>query len=421
MKKNLLIFLLFLPLFSCETGDEDPIIDNEPEVPSQGPFTVNIPSTYLSTRNEVWLILHDLDGKPIDYAKVDAAGETEFDVDREKRYHLSLFMRNMSSDMDINFIQTFTNIKVTRNINFGLAKAGRSTPAPTGNFDVTIKLNDYGNSAYASSSFNTYQTSSYNLEYDIHLTTPLYANEKKYLVSVGNSSGQTRYTFLTDPEKDKSYSFNFESLKSYDKTIKIENLSSTYLYYSVNAMIENNGFYVPSYLVSSNKFGSPSRELGYLNEFKIYSTRVEASPQKDAKTTSHYYKLGDVPEKINFLNIPEIQVQKKEITDFSFSLSPEATDFVVVFDYPNLYSYPEPIKNVRWFVRGNTSSFGLELPAEIKTTYPLLSDLSKMQVESIDIIKSSTSYDQYIVDEFVEVPTLKKVEILSIRQSYPKN
>lgn len=421
MKKNLLFFLLFLPLFSCETGDDDPIIDTEPEVPSQGAFTVDIPSTYLSATNEVWLILHDLDGNPIDYAKVDAAGKTEFDVDREKRYHLSLFTRNTSSDMDINFIQTYTNIKATRNINFGLAKAGNSFSAPTGNFDVTIKLNDYGNSAYASSSFNSYQTASYNLEYDIHLTTPLYANEKKYLISVGNSAGQTRYTFLKDPEKDKSYSFNFESLNTYDKTIKIENLSSTYLYYSVNAMNENNGFYVPSYLVSSNKFGGQSRELGYLNEFKTYSTRVEASPQTGAMTTSYYYKLGDVPEKINFLDIPEIQLQKNEITDFSFSLSAEATDYAVVFDYPNLYIYPEPIKNVRWFVRGNSPSFGLELPAEIKTTYPLLSDLSKMQVESIDINKSSTTYDQYIVDELVEVPSLKKIEILSVRQSYPKN
>ncbi|MEB2775099.1 hypothetical protein SYJ56_07260 [Algoriphagus sp. D3-2-R+10] len=420
MKNPFLYLILFVVVFSCDTADPDPVIDDEPEVISEGVFTVDLPTGYPFGTSEVWLILHDLEGNPIDYEKVGLGGKAEFDVDRKQRYHLSLYMRTTSFDMDINFIQTYTNIKATRDITFGLSRTGYSIPEPTGNFDVTIKLSDYGNTAYTSTSFNTYNPITNFLEYDIQLIAPIYPNEKKYLVTA-ESKGESRYTFITDPVKDKSYIFDFESLKTFDKVISIGDISSTNIYYSVNAMNEMDGFYLSGYLVSSNKFGSSSLELGYLNEFQIYSTSVNASQRTDAKTTSNYYKIGEIPEKINLLDIPEIQVQKKQVTDFSVSLFTGSTDYVVVFDYPNLSTYPEPIKNVRWFVYGNSSTFNLELPEEIKNTYPLLSDLNKLQLESVDINKSSISYDQYIIDELVEAPILKKVEISSIRQSFPKN
>ena len=420
MRKELLIALLFLSLVSCETDDSDPIIE-EPEVISEGVFTVDLLEGYPYGIDEVWLILHDLDGKPIDYAEVGTGGKAEFDVDRAGRYHLSLYYRNTLQGMDINTIQTYTNIKATRNITFGLSRTGRNIPEPTGNFEAIIKFNDYGNFGYTSSSFNTTNSGSYWLDYDLHMTTPIYPNEKKYLVAGVNNEGRIGYTYISNPENDKTYSFDFESLNSYDRLVKIENPAPRSITYSVNAMTELNGFYHYGYAVSRNTSNRSSVELGYLNEYKTYSTLVSASTPPGAKTQSFYYQLGEIPEKITLLTIPEINVLKNQITDFNFTLFPEATEYVVTFDYPIIWEYPDPIKNVRWFVYGNSPTFSMELPEEIKNTYPLLSNLGKMQLESIAINKNSYSYDEFIFDQFVEYPKLKTYTSQSVVQYYPKN
>lgn len=421
MKKSIFYFLLILPLFSCETDDYDPITNDEDELVSEGQFTINLIEGYPFGTEESWLIIHDLEGNPIKYTAVAQGSSTQFDIDRSARYHISIFTKHSAFGSSTTLLETFTNVKATRDFTLRLNVQSGTSIEHSGIFDIKINLNDDRYSAYTSTSFNTYQSWINHLEDDIQLMTPLYPAESKYLVVARSSIGENRYTYLSSPTKDTSYPLDFKSLKPFDKVLHLDNPESNKVYFSVNALTEKDGLYLPSYLVSSNKFGGPATEIAYLDEFETYTTAVNSYPTDGSMTTKSFYKIGEAPNKIEFLSHNEIPVQRGQLTDFSMSMFPSATDHIVTFDYPNLYNYPSPPITVRWIVRGDQPTFKLDLPDEIKSLYPALSDLSKMQLESISINKSSISYDQYIIDELVERPHLKTVEISSIQQFYPKN
>lgn len=417
MKKFLLILLFSPLLFACGEDDFEPVIAQIDD----GLFTINLTPGYPYGSEETWLIIHDLEGKPIHFTPVAQGSSNKFDLDREARYHVTIFTNNSSTGSKSTILQSFTNIQATRDLTLGINSRSGTAVVTKGIFNVNIAMEDVGYSAYVSSIHNTNQVATNTQDLELEMITPFYPNENKYLVAARDKLGQNRYTYVSPSSNETSYNFDFNSLNTYDKIIKISNPESSDVYFSVNALKEQGNIYVPTYLVSSNQFGGPSTEIAYLNEFEAYSTVINSYTKDLPLTDKGFYKIGGIPEKIEFLNESEIDVQTNKLTDFSMSMFPDATDYSVTFNYPDLYNYPDPLIIVTWKVSGDQPTFKLDLPSEIKNLYFNLSDLSKLQLESITMNKSSISYDQFIVDELVETPVLKKIEVSYIKQFYPKN
>lgn len=419
MKRIFKCLLISMFLFSC-TENENP----DPQIPSDGELKITVSPSYLSMYKEVWVILHDLTGKPIESQQVNGEQTITFKVDDSQRYHLTTYRLAESFGNEIELLESFTDISVAEDITLGLSSPFPANPTAAGEFKVNVSNNEIPFGAYLTSKVGKYNYKANQLESQVQMTMSHFTDVQDYLLVAKNSLGESRYKFLSVPTPGSTFNYTFSEMSTYDKVLKFPKSDFSQFYFTSVALTKTNDDFISGYIVNSNNLGGTigfnpvnSHEMGFLNTIENYEILIEGKRSQNSKTSFGYRRIGTVPNSITLPQDQEIQVQKREVSDFQFSMPSESTEWISTWDQSEPLTGP-PIKTLRWIVRGSKSTLKLELPESLKAGKPKLQDLSKFRLESVSVIKHTFSYDQQTRNRIVEIPKKQPLELISSTQFY---
>ncbi len=419
MKYTSLLLLFFgISLFGC-VSDEDP----DQAVILDGELTINIPANFSSTYNEVWVILHNTDGEPIETRKVEGQASLVFQLDDAQRYHLTTYRKAESFGNQIELLESFTDISVAEDFTLGLTRPFPQEQPVSGQFKVNISHSSLPFGAAISSPSQQYNFLGSQNGSQLELTSAYETPSKEYLLMAKNGEGEMRYTILNVPNPGVTLTSTFSDLKKYDQVLKFNKVDYSELYFNCVALSEVNNSLVSNFIISSNRLPllgfdpSVSHEIGFLNSFKNYELTISGRRRMNSKTTFAYHRIGTAPGSIQFPEDREIQVQNSDISNFQFSLPSENTYWV------GLWDQSEPIigsnvTSLRWIVIGSKSTIKISLPSNLTQGKPKLQDLSKFSLESMEVTKHSQSYDSQVRNRLVEWPKKQPMESTSVTQFY---
>lgn len=411
--------LASLFLFSCvenETPDPQALLDGE--------VKITVSPIYVGLYNEVWVILHDLDGKPIESQKVVSGQTLTVKLDDSQRYHLTTYRKSESRDYKVEFLETFTDIEVHEDLTLGLFKYTEPDPVFPGEFEVNITGPETPFDAYLSSKSGFQQSHVNRTGGQIQIKSPFVSGPGDYLLVARTYTGESRYKFFNVPVAGTKLSYSFSELSAFDRVLKFPKSNYGQFYYSSVALTKTNDDLVPGYLINSNREGMGfdplnAHEMGFLNSVENYEIYITGNRAQGSKTSFSYKRIGTVPTAINLPQDVPIQVAKDKPSEFQLSLPAGNTEWIATWDQSEPFTgTTQAIVTLRWIVFGSKPSLKLELPKELTEGIPKLRDLGKFRLESVQVTTSTIAYDRQIRNRLVELPKKEPMESVTVRQSF---
>lgn len=410
MKKVFLILLSTLFLISCQEN-ENPANSGDPTL-----IELKVFDQYINENREVWAILQSKEGEILDIRKLENGKLEKFENLTDRNYHLTYILRESSPFMSQVNTTAFTYLSVStgKTYTIGLPLGTFSGPdEPFNGFHrITLNFPNVPKGGFASSKNGRIPLSTNINGNQLDIAMLFRGENERIFVSGVGQEGQARYDFISNVSKDGQKQVDFSSMKNFDKTITVPKPSG-FFSYTIIAMEENQNRYVNGYLIGTSSYGfnsnSSNLALGYLNEFKVYTTLFTAN---DNSKSISFFKVGSIPSKINLPFGKDISVSKNGVNDFRFT-SPTGTDYsIITFRKSNDPNFPNEV--LSWFVFGNQEEFTLRVPEELKTQYPVMSDLNLLKLESILSVESTYSYNDYVRNQLIEVPKLLQFETTQV-------
>ncbi|MBN7813061.1 hypothetical protein J0A68_19055 [Algoriphagus sp. H41] len=416
--KSLFSFLLLGVLFfSCI---EDEGIENPVEL--DGRLNISLVPRYPLQAEDFWVVIHDLEGKPIAHQQMPSGGTMGVELDDSKRYHLTTYLKTRNGDFQSELLETYAYISVAEDITLGLSPTSAPTPPVTGDFRVDMTGVEFPFGAYVTSNIGGMNHSFQLVNGHLEMTASYHQGVTDYMVVAKDQNGQTRYKMLKVTGPDAKLSYKFSDLNAYDRTMKFKRSDFSQFYFSSVALDRTDSGFARRYRVNGNNYGvsfdaHSEYELGFINSFELYEIVISGNRSANAKTFFTYRKIGAVPASISLPIEHTVQPQSQLVSDFRFTKPPGVTNWFAVWDQSDRFVGP-PYASLRWFVFGSESSVQLSLPAELVMLNPKLQNLANFKLESTEIVTHSQSYDEQMRGKLVELAKPTTLEMTSIRQSF---
>ncbi|SFB55255.1 hypothetical protein [Algoriphagus aquimarinus] len=389
-----LLLLLCMPfLFSC-------VEDDKPDSVVKETFSVTAASNYFGKYDEAYIILHDLDGKPLEFKQIHDGETIEFQVDKSKKYHVTEYKTDDSSGKHNSFLYTHLNQELTENLILSTNSSGvvEYAPNPVGEFEVNVKNSEPIYSLISAKGYaSTYNESAQS----VNNTMKYFSGVDRYLVVAANKSGHNRYQFIDSPELDKTYSLNYETMTEFEHVLKLSTSDYASLAYMITSVNPESAKNSPEFIIKPDFWDFNSTdfyEIGFISDIDNYITFIGGKKNPNSKTQFSYRKLGTAPSEIHVLDIDEILVPKSKISDFEVETVVAEVTYTSFFTSPLSYLNGTDFQFLLWTViSGNTTKFALELPEELKAANKLITNLDELRLSSVSISKSM--YEKKSVDD----------------------
>ena len=393
------IFLLCITLINCSKDDaptpkpdvEDPDSEKPKEPETEVYFTLNTyPPPNEGQPEENWVILHDENGKLLDYSSYEAGDKLEFEAASDSltsTISVSYLRYFESNGQKIHRISTTTGREKGLVENFGpYSTIENETPIKTGEFDILIEnIPNPENVGYPvkvelSSGRGRLGVSGSGKGYSYGIELELGGVQKfegfdDYLISILDHNNELRYYYFNNPlgeDISLDYRTDFQEMENDISFVLPENIN-----FNLNIAGFNEGQQYDAYKgywIHDSIFADlPTNPLrvGYTDIFSKYRTIFNITME------GYFYGIIKYGEPLEALTIPD--KPNIQITDSSFNMF----RFDVDIDYLS-YSYnwvysdnPGSIPTTRthWGVsadKGSSPTIG-NLPTELLEKYPDLS------------------------------------------------
>jgi len=271
MKNYLAALVVATALFSCEEA-ETPLAVNTKQ------FNIQVTSDLLDASESGWLMLHDLEGNPIDYKAFSNGSQVQFKVENDEKYHLTVLKKITVGTLERYNVQTIAGIGTDRNFTLGLKLPNTVNPfTPNGEFEVNVSHQQELKSTIISSSAGHISGIA---NYGGSQSTArmfLSQHNQNYLASTRSSSDEVRYSLISQPQNGQKINLEFSKMLPYDKVIKISADLVLNMVYSVKVLEKTNGQWKDSFWLNSNLQQNHTvvdYQIGYLNQYEHYSTQI---------------------------------------------------------------------------------------------------------------------------------------------------
>lgn len=381
-----LFLVLCIPfLFSC-------VDDDNPDSITKEPFKVSAGNDFFKNYNDAYVIIHDLAGNPLQFKQIKGGETIEFQVDKSKKHHLTVYKTDDSSGKQQSFITTKLNVDLSKDtvlmVNYNNPGETEYAPNLIGNFKVNFTNSEPLISLLSARGYNS------EFIYWAKSITPkmkLFSNVNKYLAVAATESGHSRYQFIDNPEINNTYNLKFEDMLEFDHIIKLPVSEYESLFYTITSMNPESSKGSTDFIIKPDSWSFKPKEyyeIGYINEVENYKTFVHGKKNPNSKTTFGYLKQGSISDKIEIIDIDEIQIVKPLITHFEIGTKVENAIYVTTFSSPlSFLPYPQN-QFLQWTVSSGTSTkYSLDLPEELKSSNNLIANLDDLLITSQGIWK----------------------------------
>ena len=380
MKRILPLAISIFMLLSCVESEE-------PNSATSDKFKVKA-INYIADNEVMYVILHDSIGTALGFHQIHNGETVEFDVDKSKDYFVSTYTIREGEYGLQEYMSTFTNRDLTFDM---ILEIGESTaPVQTGTFKVRANDNDepIGVFVTAKDWISDFSVST-NL-YDEN--AKLFSGVNRYMV-IANQGTERRFSYIDNPQKDKTYTLQYDQMQAFDIILEVPNLDYYYFNYNIKSLEERNGKIYPNFIFGNYGYYNSQKEkfqLLYTSEIKKYSTNITINKASYPNVSFIYSKIGSPPSQISFLDLKEIKIAKNSISDFQFESTVEDAEYYSVgFQSSKSVSNGLPSsRSFSWSINGLATSFSLTVPEELVTAHPFfLSDFSHLFLSNAGISK----------------------------------
>lgn len=384
MRKTLQFFACLPLLFSCVDGDK-------PDFDTQNTYRVSS-TDYIGENEIMYVIIHDATGTVLDYSQIHNGETVKFQVDKSKKHHQSVYTIRDNENRHDEFISTKIDQDFSEDL--VLKKSNQNSPTQIGTFNVNVNDdNPIGYFVTGNGSASQYSSNANN-----HIMK-LFSGKNNPMV-IASQKGMKRYAYLDNPQKDDIYTLEYDEMRGFEKILKLPKSDFSDFNYQIKSLEEHNGVFYPNYVLAD--FGyyynqEENYELGYVDNIKTYSTLVPGKKATYPKTRFIYSKIGSSPNEITLLNIDEIKVEKRSISDFRLDTMVENAEYNIVFHSKKTQQFDiKKPTSFSWSVYSNDPNFSISLPDELISRHPMmLPEFSQLYLGSVIITKflsgSSTS------------------------------
>ncbi|MDN3203076.1 hypothetical protein [Algoriphagus sediminis] len=429
MKKSLYFYIVLITcLFSC-LGNEDPepvnITDPDPVNILDDELRVNILPNYISNQNEVWVILHTLDGKPIDSRKIEGESSLLFKVDNSQRYHLTTYKKSEFNGSKVELLESFTHISVIEDLSLGLAAPATQGAEQDGEFNVEISHTStpFGASVFGSN--RTYAASGMQVGPRINLRVYRPKGSDEYFLMARDGLGDIRYERLNVPNPGVTITRTFSDLKPFDQVFSYPASNFSDFQFTCLGFKDSENSLEYRHIINTNQLGllnddlhpSLTHQIGFLDDIKNYHLIINGTRISSPNTSFTYHLIGPKPESLDLPESKEVQVPSTSISDFQVSISSEDTNWTAKWDQSEPFT-GDTFMTLKWTIKGNESKANLTLPSELTEDKPKLQDLSKFSLQSVSLTNHSLSYDEQIRKSLITGPKIEPVKFTVITRRF---
>ncbi|WP_194975315.1 hypothetical protein [Aquiflexum lacus] len=404
MKKNLAAMIMAITLVSCEPMET-------PNNLSKQAFNIRIEADYLEENEPAWILLHDMEGNPLDFKPFSNNVNLAFEIDsNEERVLVTVVKKRDRESFDRYIVETITSVDSKKEFVLGLKKPLRSNSFdPNGEFEVIVSHQQHLNSTFISNSEGHTSGSAIFGGFQSSAKMTLSQNSQNYFASTRSDSEEIRYSFISQPQNGQQVNLTFSQMQTFDKVLKIPYYQVGSLIYTVKVLEKVAGNWKESFWLNTNiQEGHPAiddYQIGYLNRFETYETFIRATIS--SQTVAGLVKIGKAPTTLQLPLSKNIDMISSKISN------PEINSDMVYNNWSGDWRLRDGSGNltVMWTVWGKDSGFKLKaFPLEFTTDHPQFSNLESFQLISMKLMQSHLDYENLVERKYVELDILEETE-----------
>lgn len=411
MKRFLAAAALAFGLVSCDNAETPLVVETKL-------FNIQVTSDYLGGPESGWLMIHDLDGNPVDHKAISNGTLVQFEVGKDEMYHLTIIKKIPAGSFDRFYVETLAGINTEKDFIIGLESPSKSRPfEPNGEFEISVSHQQNLNSTIISNSNG--QISGWANFGGLQSNTKmsLSSHNQKYLATTRSATDEIRYSIFTQPQNGQKINLSFLEMQLFDKVIKIPLSQVENLFTMVKVLDKDNGQWKDSFLLNSNMYeGSrptDDYQIGFLSIFENFETVINATLSN--KITAGFHKIGKAISSIQLPVNKDITMQSTTISNILFSSD------MAFNNWSGNWRLRDQSGNltVIWDVWAKDSGVKLKnFPTEFTSKYPQFSNLESLQVNTIRLMHSHTGFENLVKSRFIELDNTEETEMYYLMKSF---
>lgn len=404
MKKYLAAIMIAMAFISCDPAETPANLEKEE-------FIIRIETEYLEENGPAWILLHDMEGNPLDFKPFSNNISLVFEIEKkEERIHVTIVKKREGDSFDRYNVETITSVDTKSEFILGLKKPLRiNSFDPNGEFEVLVSHQQHLNSTFISNSEGHTSGSAIFGGFQSSAKMTLSQNSQNYFASTRSDSEEIRYSFISQPQNGQQVNLTFSQMQTFDKVLKIPYYQVGSLIYTVKVLEKVDGNWKESFWLNTNiKEGEPAiddYQIGYLNQFETYETIIRATVS--SQTVAGLVKIGKAPTTLQLPLSKNIEMISSKISN------PEINSDMAYNNWWGDWRLRDGSGNltVIWTVWGKDSGFKLKaFPLEFTTNHPQFSDLESFQLISMKLMQSHLDYENLVKSKYVELDILEETE-----------
>jgi hypothetical protein len=379
MKKILNLACLLLCLSACK----------DPEETKTTVFTLNFDSDYVAVGTDIWVLIHDSDGALLDYKLLDDGPVLTFSTSKnipDNKISVTFFQHYLSNS---DIVTSYMGVPVGQEWTLKTEPYDGFIDLPVLN---NVTITGLGDVTSASVSAKNGGAQDMFLDPNTH---QLYVNTSgagRQLISI-ESSGELKYFWLLPYAEGQSVSFG--DFANFDQTVQVSfpkcKPSLVVIGYEDGPAMKDQFV-----LFDDFKFGveRSSYNIGYLDEFDYYSTRLKIN---DGTYDMIYSSRGAKPTNISFPTGRQFDLPDKTISNFSMLHNQPFSSRHT--RYQSVSKPGETYYGVYWNVYAPADEKIGQLPRDFQNYYPYLS-LDRMVHMWTEVTIQGPSYTDFVDETF---------------------
>ncbi|HMJ67839.1 MAG TPA: hypothetical protein VK508_03035 [Cyclobacteriaceae bacterium] len=389
-KHTLLVLSVLLLTVSCREDDPPRVV-----------FTVTVDESYVTATDDTYIILHNTNGDLIEYKPLESGETIEFET----------AAKTPGDKVDVTIARIYGNPSgrgLTYLWSYLEVPAGQSwtltyrqvTYGPAREYDqagtYTMLLNNFNGAVARSISDRNYLLPSSTSNSPSSLTASIYSQNHKHLLSLDNGTN-LKYRFIEDPKNGETYTFDFNQMTAFDKTISVPFTEPSYVYAHVMGYETMEDFRYLTGFVLYNSISSGQKRnslnIGYLNSMLKFRTEIRLGAGK--WEVSHVSR-GAAPASLLLPSPSAFTFQEKFAHSVVYSSTVPVTYRVSYFMSEGLTS----TEGTHWYFyapegRTRQPSF----PDALREKYPML-DVGEFRHYSTTFYTKTWPYETFLAREF---------------------
>lgn len=411
IKRFLAAAVVATGLVSCEKSETPTIVETKL-------FNLQITSEYLEESESGWLMVHDLDGNPVDYKAISNGARIQFDLEKDEMYHLTIMKKIPAGNFDRFYVETVTGINTDHEFIIGLNSPSKSRPfEPNGEFEVSVTHHQELNSTIISNLHGHISHWANSLGVQSNAGMSLTSHSQKHIATTRSNSDEIRYSIFPQPQNGQKINLNFSEMQPFDKVIKFPLSQVEKLFTLVKVLDLENGQWKDSFWLNTNMWEgnrpTGDYQIGFLNLFDNYETVLNATLSD--RISAGFHKIGKAPSSIQLPIGRDINMQSTDINNILFSSD------ITFNNWSGNWRLRDQSGNltVIWDIWGKDSGIKLKsFPSEFTANYPQFSNLELLQLNTMMIMHSHTAYENLVIRKYVELDNAEETQYYYLMKNF---